>query len=125
MTDAPRIVSVELLPQSLAVWRSINNEDPAAYPILLHLSRPLDEFERNAIRSIIGPPYYPADNDPASVLLPLYTLELVRMQLDGMNNQIANAAAIGQTEQQRAIAEDDRLQTLEAEINEELGRPDS
>jgi hypothetical protein len=124
MTDDPRIVSVELLPGSLAVWRAINDEDPAAYPIRLRLSRPLDEFERNAVRSI-GPPYLPADDDPASVLLPLYTLEAVRVQLDEMNNQLANAAAIGQHQRERAITEDDRLQALEAEINAELGDSDA
>jgi hypothetical protein len=36
--DDPRIVGVELLPGSLAVWRAINNEDPAVYPIRLRLS---------------------------------------------------------------------------------------
>jgi hypothetical protein len=71
------------------------------------------------------PPYLPAEDDPASVLLPLYTLEAARVQLDEMNNQLANAAAIGQHERERAITEDDRLHALEAEINAELGDSDA
>jgi hypothetical protein len=59
------------------------------------------------------------------VLLPIYTLEAVRVQLDEMNNQLANVAAIGQHQREQAVAEDDRLRALEAEINEELGRPDN
>ena len=117
--DDPHIVGVELLPQSLAVWRAINDDDPGAYPIRLRLSRRLNEFERQEIGRL-GPPYMAAEDDAASVLLPHYFLEAVQTQLDGMNNQIANAAAIGRDRRDKAIAEDERLQELEAEINKKL-----
>ena len=62
-----------MLPQSLATWHALNGESPNMYPVLLHLSRPLDAFEREAIGSVPG--YVPSELDAADVLLAMQTLE--------------------------------------------------
>lgn len=119
--DHPRIVRVELLPESLRTWRDLNGMRPNTYPVLLHLSRPLDEFERDAIRGWAH--LIPGEHDAATIVLPDYALEAVRQNFHALNGQILNAATRGCQVRDAAYAEDDRLRDLEAEINEELGNP--
>jgi hypothetical protein len=121
--DHPRIVGVELLPGSLAVWRALNGESANMYPVLLRLSRPLDLFEQQALRTVAG--YVPSDTDASTVVLPVSTLEAVRLNFDSISGIILNKTAQGRLARDAAYAEDDRLHALEAEINEALGRPDN
>jgi hypothetical protein len=120
--DDLRIVRVELTEQSRKVWRDLNNDHPLQYPVLLWLSRSLDDFERLSVKTWAG---MTVGIDAMTVLLTNTTLEAVRDQLGALNGKIANAATRGRQMRDAAFAEDDRLLALEAEINDSLGNPNN
>ena len=105
------------------MWREFNDGHPTRYPVLLWLSRPLDDLERYAVRTTAQ---MVPGKDPRMLLIDNTTLEEVRDQLGALNGKIDSAATLAASlgpRREAAQAEDDRLLALEAEINESLGNP--
>jgi hypothetical protein len=119
--EALKIVRLELTPQSMKSWRDLNERHPIFYPVLVRLSRPLDDYERYAIKKFEPNTFVVAQNDPHLLLMSdETTLEVVRERIPDLTERINRAVRLGQEPRQAAMDEDSRLLNLEQEINDEL-----
>lgn len=121
--DQLRIVKVELTPQSMKSWREIHEQHPIFYPVLLRLSRQLDDFERHAMTLL--EPTLIIGNDQATILLAETTLEAAHEQIPGFTERINSAAAQGRQARDAALEEDAQMFAVEAELNDKLRNSDN
>jgi hypothetical protein len=49
-SETLRIVGVELGQESMATYRALNDRSSTNYPVIVYLSRPVDEFETRELR---------------------------------------------------------------------------
>jgi hypothetical protein len=112
------IVRVDLVEESFKTYRDLQDEDPMLYPLMLVLSRPLDDFERSILFKWWQNIEFTEDR--MQVLLRIATLEQVRDELEELNGRLASAIAAASEAREAAQAEDERLRALAAEINAAL-----
>ena len=114
-----RINGVELFEESYQTYRELNDGDPKRYPVMLLLSRPVDDYERIKLADsdiVID------DEDPMTAAVFDTTLEEIRDRLEELNGKLATAEDNARNARQSADAEDERLRTLASEIDAELKR---
>jgi hypothetical protein len=112
-----KINGVELFEESYQTYRDLNDADPKRYPVMLSLSRPVDDYERIRLADsdiVID------DDDPMTVAVFDTTLEEVRDRVGELNGTLATAAENARNARQSAEAEDERLRTLATEIDAAL-----
>ncbi|MGO9034551.1 hypothetical protein [Mycobacterium sp.] len=84
-----KIVTVDRPDQGLKTYRVLNGISSVKYPVVVHFSRPVDQFER---RRIEHAGILVDDNNPARGLIKDTTLEEVRSQLNVFNGKLEKAA---------------------------------
>jgi hypothetical protein len=112
-----RINGVELFEESYQTYRELNDGDPKRYPVMLCLSRPVDDYERT---SLADTDIQIDDDDPMTAAVFDTTLEEIRDRLEELNGALATAAGNARNARQSAEAEDERLRTLAKEIDAAL-----
>lgn len=116
-TPAPlRIVMVDLLDESLKSHRVLHDGDPYLYPILVGLSRSVDEYERKEL-SEYG---IVRLNDRMFARIENVTLEHVRDMIDHYNEVFASAVERARVTREAAQAEDQRLTQLALKLSNQL-----
>jgi hypothetical protein len=83
------IARVELTGNARAAWRLLHNEDSHTCPVLLWLSRELDDFEVFALRETAG--LLTLEGHPDKIVIPGTALEAVRHNIPEWNTRIAGA----------------------------------
>jgi hypothetical protein len=109
-----RIIKVDLLNESFKTYRVLNDIKSIRYPVLVLLSRPVDDFERLYVEQagiLID------DNDAMRGLIQETTLEELRSQLHVLNRKLEMAVRDARQGREPAEAEDQRLIALVEEIN--------
>jgi hypothetical protein len=112
-----KINGIELFEESYQTYRELNDADPKRYPVMLSLSRAVDDYERIRLADsdiVID------DDDPMTAAVFDTTLEEVRDRIGELNGTLATAAENARNARQSAEAEDERLRTLAKEIDAAL-----
>ncbi|MBF9325931.1 hypothetical protein [Mycobacteroides chelonae] len=113
--DELEIEKVALLEESLPSYRKLHGLDAYAYPVIVYLSRPLNDFEAASIRSELS--YVPGDDDKTALLIPGISLKNFRDNLKGYLGIIRTAAAKGRKVSDAVYAQDEELKAELTEIN--------
>lgn len=111
------IVMVELCEGSLKSHRVLNDGNPDLYPVIVGLSRAVDDYERREL-SDFG--IIRGDNDRMFALIENVTLEQIRDQIDRYNDVLAAAVERARVTREAAQAEDARLKQLASDLTVEL-----
>ena len=118
----PRILHVELPPESLATYRAIH-DGGATYAVVLTVSVGIDGFIERELRRKAG--NYPSvirvdERDRMKVEIRDTTLQQVRDRLDQLTDWLG--AAVRRAAEARRVAdlEDDQLEALTQAINQSL-----
>jgi hypothetical protein len=120
----PRILHVELPPESLATYRAIH-DGGGTYAVVLTVSVGIDGFMERELRRKVG--NYPSvirvdERDRMKVEIRDTTLQQVRDRLDELTDWLR--AAVGRAAEAHRVAdlEDHRLVVLQQEINQSLSK---
>ncbi len=116
--DDLRIIDVELVEPSMRTHRVLNNLDPAVYPVLICLSHPADPFEAKFLRENCG--IVVDDDDPMTALILETSVDALKAQIAEWNERIALAARQAQQARDAAVAEDQRMMEVAAELHRAL-----
>ncbi|QSM92997.1 hypothetical protein I3U40_18245 [Mycobacteroides abscessus subsp. abscessus] len=111
------IVMVELPVDSLKSQRVLNDGNPDLYPVVVGLSRAVDDYERKEL-SDFG--IIRGDADRMFALIENVTLEQIRDQIDRYNDALAAAVERARISREAAEAEDARLKKLASDLTLEL-----
>ncbi|MEZ0355450.1 hypothetical protein [Mycobacterium sp. SA01] len=101
-----RIISVQLPDEALKSHRTLNDGNPDLYPVIVGFSRPVNAYERLALRDfgVIG------ENDNHHwALIEDTTLEAIADQLDEYHSVLDSAVEKARQMREEAEAEDERL----------------
>ena len=97
--------------------RVLNDGNPDLYPVIVYLSRHVDEFERIELADF---GIVREEDDGMCAFIADTTLEYIRDHLDEYNEVLASAVTRARQARDGASAEDQRLQVLADEINNGL-----
>ena len=105
--DEPlRMISVQLPDQALKTYRVLNEGDPDLYPLVVGFNRPVNEYERLALKDF---GVIRGDTDRMWALIENTTLEAIADHLDEYNAELDAAVEAARRMKAEAEAENERL----------------
>jgi hypothetical protein len=106
--DPLRMISIRLPEEANKTYRVLNDGDPDLYPVDVGFSRPVNEYERLALKDfgVIS-----GDSDRMWALIRDTTIEAIRDHIDEYNAELDAAVEKARQMRQDAEAEDERIKT--------------
>jgi hypothetical protein len=118
--DRPlRIIMIQVPNAALKSHRVLNDGNPDLYPVVVGLSRPVDEYERKELADFH---IERGDTDRMWALIDDTTLENIRDNIDEYNSVLDSAVEKAREAREAAEAEDQRLKALASELTLKLRR---
>jgi hypothetical protein len=108
LDDPLRMISIRLPEEAKKSHRVLNNGNPDLYPVVVGFSRPVNEYERLALKDfgVIS-----GDSDRMWALIEDTTIEAIRDHLDEYNAELDAAVEKARHMREDAEAEDERIMT--------------
>jgi hypothetical protein len=105
--DGPlRMISVRLTEGTMKTYRVLNDGNPDLYPIVVGFSRPVNEYERLALKDF---GVIRGDSDKMWALIENTTIEAIRDHIEEYNAILDSAVESARKVRLEAEAEDERI----------------
>jgi hypothetical protein len=118
--DVPlRMISIQLPEEAMKTYRVQNDGNPDLYPVVVGLSRPVDDYERLALKDF---GVIRGDTDSMWALIEDTTIEAIRDHIDEYNAELDAAVEKARQLREDAEAEDQRIKDLAMKLIYKLRR---
>jgi hypothetical protein len=118
--DAPlRIIAIELPEEAMKTYRVLNAGNPDLYPVIVGLSRPVNEYERLALKDF---GVIRGDTERRWALIEDTTIEAIRDSINEYNEELDAAVETARQTREEAEAEDERIKVQARELMQKLRR---
>lgn len=118
--DTPlRMISIRLPEQAMKTYRVLNDANPDLYPVVVGFSRPVNEYERLALKDF---GVIRGDSDRLWALIEDTTIEAIHDHIDEYNAELDAAVQKARQLRQDAEAEDERIKSEAGKLLYKLRR---